>query len=154
MTASATEADQLFRQAMETYQAAIYAGVKMQEESVRRCAEILRTFAAPGGWPSVSAAMVQETIAAMQHNVDESTRLMNQNSQAAMDLVQNAFKACNCWPGESGEKTRADFWTTALGALRTNTQAILQANARALEAWDRLREDVTAKTSPPEHTAS
>ena len=45
--ATEVKSAELFREAMEPFQTAIKAGVELQEESIKRCTDILRDFGVP-----------------------------------------------------------------------------------------------------------
>jgi hypothetical protein len=142
-TATSTNPSDLFRQAIETFQSAIRTGVKIQEESARRFAEMMRDFGSPLEWQKNTQAMVDEAIKATQRSVDESMRLMNHNAQLAMSLWQKAFDSRPVPSAQEGQARSEELWQSALGALRTNTQVILQANARVLESWAQLAKEFT-----------
>lgn len=148
--ATAANVSDLFRQAVETFQDAIRSGVKIQEDSAKRFTEVLRGLGSPLDWQKNTQLMVNEAIAATQRNMDESIRLMNHNAQTAMGLLQKAFeiRTNGAAPGEAaaeGAASSDEMWETALGAMRTNTQVILQANARVLESWAQLAQEITGR---------
>lgn len=144
MNPSDSQPGDLFRQAIETYQSAIKTGVKIQEESARRLTEMLRDAGSPLEWQKHLQAMANEAARTTQRNADESLRLMNQNAQMALNLMQKAFEARPTPPREATD-AQDDLWESALGALRTNTQVILQANARVLETWAQMAKEVTGR---------
>ena len=154
-TASPMSANDLFRQAMDTFQSAIRTGVKIQEESTKRFTEMLRDFGSPMEWQKNTQSMMNEAIKATQKNIDESIRLMNHNAQAAMGLWQKAFENRSKQQQfqEEGAAGGEELWESALGVLRTNTQVILQANTRVLESWAQLARELTGRMEEQVHQA-
>jgi len=145
MTTDATSnANDLFRQAVETFQSAIRTGVKIQEESAKRFAEMLRDLSAPTDWQKSTQTMLNEAIGATQRNIDESIRLMNHNAQSAMSMLHKAFENRTAAATTNGSTSADELWESALSAMRTNTQVILQANARILESWAHLAQELTS----------
>jgi hypothetical protein len=148
--ASATGTGELFRQAVETFEAAIKTGVAMQEETARRFTEMLRDVGSPLEWQRKGQSVINETIVMTQKNVEEAMRVMNQNAKTAMSLMQKSFEAS---PIGNGSQTSPnpqiprtdDLWEAALGALRTNTQVILQSNTRMVESWSQLAKDINSR---------
>ena len=82
----------LFQQAMESFETALRAGMKLQEESVQRCVEILRDVGSPLEWERTVPAKVTKAITAMQQNVDQSIRFMNENAQQTVNLMEMALQ--------------------------------------------------------------
>jgi ElaB/YqjD/DUF883 family membrane-anchored ribosome-binding protein len=145
-------ANDLFRQAMDTFQSAIRTGVKIQEESTKRFTEMLRDFGSPLDWQKSTQSMMNEAIKATQKNIDESIRLMNHNAQTAMNLWQKAFENRSVQQLQEGHAAPSEeLWESALGALRTNTQVILQANTRVLESWAQLARELTSRMEEQIH---
>ncbi len=130
----------LFQQAMDSFETALRAGMKLQQESVQQCVEILRDVGSPLEWERTVPAKVTKAIAAMQQNVDQSIRLMNENAQQTVSLMEMAMQMhqANFEGGEEDDH----FWTYALNAMQTNAQIIHQANARVLESWGDLAREV------------
>lgn len=138
-TTSAAKANELFLQAVEASQKAVHSGLKIQEESAQRFLEMLHGLGAPAEGLLTGQRVVAAAVTATEQTIDDaihSLRLMNHNTQLAMGLLQKAFDTS--LPSSSG----ADSWKTALGAMRTNTQAILQAEASVLESWAELAERI------------
>jgi hypothetical protein len=137
----------LFGQAVETFEAAIKTGVKMQEECTRWFTETLSELGSPQDWQSKSQTIVTESLQMAQKNIDEAVRMMNQNAKTAMELVQRAFETRQGGSGAEAQAKTQEIWETALGALRTNTEAIVQANSRMLETWTELAKKLRATSA-------
>ena len=141
MTQANSKSSDLFQQAMGSFETALRAGMKLQEESVQRCVEILRDVGSPLEWERTVPAKVTKAIAAMQQNVDQSIRFMNENAQQTVNLMEMALQtAPRRIPTASDEE--GDFWTYAVNAMQTNAQIIRQANARVVESWGELAKEV------------
>jgi low affinity Fe/Cu permease len=115
--------------------------MKLHQESVQRCVGILRNVGSPLEWERTVPGRVNEDIAAMQRHVDQSIRLMNENAQQTLDLMETGiqmhetdFDMCE----EDG-----DIWSHALNAMQANVQIVRQANARVLESWRELTKDAS-----------
>jgi hypothetical protein len=130
----------LFRQAMGSFETALRTGVKLQEESVQRCTEILRDVGSPMEWERTSPAKVTRAIAAIQQNVDQSIRYMDENAQQTVSLMEMALETHR--ENSDGGEEDGYFWTYALHAMRTNAQIIRQANTNVLESWANLAKEV------------
>jgi hypothetical protein len=135
-----SKSSNLFQQAMESFESALRAGMKLQEESTQRCVEILRDVGSPLEWERTVPAKVSKAIAAMQQNVDQSIRFMNENAQQTVNLMETALQMHRLDP-EANEED-GYFWTYAVNAMQTNAEIIRQANARVLESWGELAKEV------------
>ena len=139
-TATKNNSSRLFQQAMGSFHTALRTGVKLQEESVQRCVEILRDVGSPLEWERTSPAKVTKAIEATQRNVDESIRFMNDNAQQTVKFMEMALEMYQA-DGEASEED-GYFWNHALNAMRTNVEIIRQANSRVLESWGELAKEV------------
>jgi hypothetical protein len=141
ISSSPTSPGNLFGQAMDAFQSAIQTGVKMQEESTRRYLELLGQFGSPADWQKTTQKITNEAITATQQSIDQSIQLINQNAQRAVVLLEKAFETRPTQAGANGNDTAESLWGTALKAMRSNTQTILDANARMLESWSHLTQE-------------
>ncbi len=138
-TANSKSGD-LFQQALGSFETALRAGMKLQEDSMHRCVEILRDVGSPLEWERTVPAKVSKAIAAMQQNLDQSIRFMNDNAQQTVDLMETALSIHRSNGDDSEEN--GDFWVYALNSMQTNAEIIRQANARVMESWSELTKEV------------
>jgi hypothetical protein len=135
---NAQTSDDYFRQAIRAWESAIEAGVKMQEENAQWMRQIFTDSGSLTEWYNKAQAVAGEAVGTLQENVDESIRVMNQQAESSVRLIQKALDARH---GETDADTRAkfaDWWESALDAVRGNTQAMMKANSRMLATWSEL----------------
>ena len=130
----------LFQQAMGSFETALRAGLKLQEDSTRRCVDILRDVGSPLEWERTVPDKVSKAIAAMQKNVEQSIQFMNDNAQETVNLMEMAMQIHQT--NGDGNEEDGYFWTYALNAMQTNAQIIRQTNARVMESWGELAKEV------------
>jgi hypothetical protein len=140
ITAATNNSNDLFQQAMGSFETALRAGMKLQEDSVQRCVEILRNVGSPLEWERTVPSQVAKAVAAMQENVAQSIRFMNENAEQTVNLMETALQLHRADSQVNEEE--GYFWTYALNAMRTNAEIIQQANARVLESWSQLAHEV------------
>jgi hypothetical protein len=128
----------LFRQAAETYQSALKTGLKFQEETSQVVSDMVRDWSCPGEWQKKTQALVSDAIAVAQKNMEEAIRLMSQSATATMSMLQKSFEGPQQMASVNADAKNYEWWESALGAMRTNTEAVLQANARMLDSWTEL----------------
>ena len=92
-TAIPTSTGEMFRQGMETFEAAMKAAARIQEESARRFADMLQEMGSPMQWQKRFQTVMTESVSMTQKNLDEAVKVMNQNAKATMELFQKALRA-------------------------------------------------------------
>jgi len=140
ISAEKNKSGDLFQQALGSFETALRAGMKLQEDSVQRCVDILRDVGSPLEWERTVPAKVTKAITAIQQNVDQSIRFMEENAQQTVNLMEMGLQMHR--NNSEASEEEGFFWTYALNAMRTNTQIIHQANARILESWGELANEV------------
>jgi len=141
MTSSA-KSDDLFRQATRAWETAAEAGVKMQEECAKWVRQMFCESSTFSGWYEKGQKVMHEAIAESQENVDEAIRLMNQQAEASLKLIQKALEVHATESPSDGPKKLTDWWQAALETMRTNNQAVLKANSRILGTWSEMARKV------------
>ena len=128
----------LFGQTMEAFEAAMKTGAKIQEESMNRFTEMLGELGSPQNWQKRTQDAVEEGVNLARKNFDEWLHLMNENVKMSLEMLQKAAEARPNDSPADAETRRNELWEAALRALRVNTQAVLQANSRMMEALSDL----------------
>jgi hypothetical protein len=140
--ASCAKSDDLFRQAMRAWETAAEAGVKMQDECSKWVRQMFCESSTLNAWYEKGQKVMSEAIAQSQENVDEAIRLMNQQAEASLKLIQKALEVRDSEaPGDEPQKL-TDWWQAALETMRTNNQAVLKANSRILNTWSEMARKV------------
>jgi polyhydroxyalkanoate synthesis regulator protein len=150
MSTTTTGANELFNQAVETFETAIRTGVKMQEEYARWFAHMLSDVGSPQEWQSKGQTIISESMQMAQKNFDEAIRMMNENTRTGLELMQQAFETRQAGSTSDAQARTREIWETALGALRNNTEAVVQANSRMLETWAELAKKLRSNTTGKE----
>ena len=146
MTSSA-KSDDLFRQAMRAWETAAEAGVKMQEECAKWVRQMFCESSTLNDWYEKGQKVMSEAIAKSQENVDEAIRLMNQQAEASLKLIQKALEVRDGESPGDGPKKLTDWWQSALETMRINNQAVLKANSRILSTWSEMARKVNGEAA-------
>ena len=139
---SAPKSDDLFRQSMRAWKTAAEAGVKMQEECAKWVRQMFCESSTLNAWYDKGQKAVSEAIAKSQENVDEAIRMMNQQAEASLKLIQKALEVRDAESGDNGPKELTDWWENAIETMRINNQAVLKANGRILSTWSEMARKV------------
>ena len=127
----------LFDDAVQSFGEAVKAGVKVQEEIGKWWSDALDQAggATPvDAWQKKSKAVLSEAIPAAQKNAEEALKLVEQNYKKSLAMLKKA------WDADPSDATAVrakalELWEASLELVRDNTQAMAQANLKAMEAW-------------------
>ncbi len=137
-----TKSEELFRQATKAWQTAAEAGVKMQEECAEWVRQMFCESSTLNNWYEKGQKMMSEAVAQSQENVNDAIRLMNQQAEASLKLVQKAIEVRDAESPADSSSRLVGWWEAALDTMRTNNQAVLKANSRILSTWSEMARKV------------
>ena len=143
--ASVAEMTEAFRQTCEQ---ALRTGLKFQEESGRWSTAVFNSANCVQNWQEQLKAVTHTAnslLPLVQKPIGEIIDLAEKNRQSSADLMKKAMNASRaCGLAESQPKW-SDFWTTSLGAVQANNEALTQISSRMLDSWA----DFMQKTTEP-----
>jgi hypothetical protein len=135
---------ELFGQATKSIESAIQSGLKLQEESIKCLTQMFNDVGSPQKWQKKAEAVLTEMVATTQKSVDEAVQVMNQNAQKGMELFQKAIEAPQGKSDSETQQKTLELWETAMGVMRANTEVMLRANSRVIEAWSQWAKNLHA----------
>jgi len=147
MATTTQNGDDLFRQAIGAWESAVESGVKMQEQSAKWVRETLGNSNSLTEWYNKGQAVAGETIAKTQESIDEAIRVVNQQAESSVKLMQKALAARHSDATADAKKRLAEWWETAMDSLRSNSQAILKANSHILTTWSELARKLNSEAA-------
>jgi hypothetical protein len=125
-------------QAMKNYEQALRTGLRMQEEAVKWWSGIMTQAATTQDWQNRmngAANLANEMMPLAQKGMEEALDLMEKNSRTGSDLVKKAFEAAQTPVIADSQAKWMDVFTSSLGAMRTNAEAMTQMSTRAIDSW-------------------
>ena len=123
----------LVDEALGTFNDAVKAGVKVQEEIGKWWSDALEQAGPADQWQKKSRAIISEAIPAAQKNAEEWLKLVEQNYKRSLGLLKKAWET-DADASTMRAKTQ-ELWESSLELVRDNTQAVAQANIKMLEVW-------------------
>jgi hypothetical protein len=129
------KAENLFEDAVKAFESSMKAGVKVQEESTRLFMDMMKEMGAPEVWQAKAKDTMEQSVEAARSNMDQAVAMMNENSATSLELLQKAMEAAQSRTPTEAQARASDLWENTLGVMRKNTQALIQANTRMLDAW-------------------
>ena len=126
---------ELFEQATKNYEQALKTGLKLQEESGKWWTSLFNQVSSPQDWQKKVKATFDDVIPQTQKTIDETLKLVEQNSRTSADLFRKAVAAAQSTSLQDAQTKCLGFWEASLNALRDTTQAVVQNNTKAVESW-------------------
>jgi hypothetical protein len=136
--ASQKVVSELFDQAVETFNGALKTGLKVQEEATRWWLDVLGDAGSLQKVQHKLQEIVEDALPAAQKNAEECLKVLDRGSRTSMELLKKAFETGQSQSASEIQAKVRDLWEASLTALRSNAQAVVQLNARALEACSDL----------------
>jgi hypothetical protein len=125
----------LFKQAVETFDATLKASVKIQEEAAKWWTYPPGQVRSVQEWQEKSRKILDEAIPTSQANAEEYLRLIEENTRTCLDLLRKSFEAIPVESVQDAQEKAQKLWEASLEAVRKNAQAILKTNAKAMKSW-------------------
>jgi uncharacterized protein YjgD (DUF1641 family) len=147
MATATQNSDDLFRQAISAWESAVESGIKIQEESAKWMREMCGNSQSLTNWYSKGQAVAGETIAKAQESIDEAMRVINQQAESSVMLMQKALDSRQADATSDTKKRFAEWWETAMESMRTNSQAMLKANSHIMATWSELARKVNSEAT-------
>jgi len=70
-----------------------------------------------------------------QRRMEEVMTLMEKNSRTSAELVKKAVDAAQTPVVSESQAKWMEFWTSSLGAVRSNTEALTEISTKAIDSW-------------------
>ena len=124
--------------AMKNYEQALHTGLKLQEEAGRWWSSMLNQTTFGNDWQkrlSNITGMAGNLVPLAQRRMEEVIDLMEKNSRTSAELMKQAVDAAQTPAGAESQAKWMEFWTSSLGVVRSNTEAVSQISSKAIDGW-------------------
>jgi len=141
------------RQGLKNYEQALRTGLKLQEEAGKCWTKLLNQAASPQDLQKQMASMVNDMIPATQKSMEGYLGLIEQNTRASVDLVKKGLEAAQATNYAEAQHKVTNFCESTLNALKANSQAIFDINARRLIHGCLVKKATAENHEPKAHAA-
>lgn len=117
---------------------ALHTSLKFQEEASRWWSSVYNPGTCAQQWQQQvnSATRVANSMLPLaQKPMSELIDLVEKNSRAGAELVKQAIDAAQSPVLSESQSKWTELWTDSLGAMRSNTEALAQIGAKAIDSW-------------------
>lgn len=124
----------LFEQASKNYEQILKSGMKLQQESTQWWANAMSEAGSPEMQKKLKA-VADDLIPQTQKNIDEWLKTVEQNSRTGIDLLKKAMAVTQSASLQEAQTKVFGLWEASLNSMCETTQAVTQANTKAMESW-------------------
>ena len=127
--------NELFDQAIKSYEHALRTGVRLQEDAARWWTNLFHQTSWTQDWPRQVSSAMSQAIPTAQKNMEESIRLIDQSSKTSLSFFKRAVDAPRSGNTSDMQTHVQEMWQSSLNVLQSNMQAISESQARLMESW-------------------
>jgi len=131
-------AAEMAEKAMRNYEQALRTGVKLQEEAGRWWTTMLNQTTSAQDWQKRVTNLTSVANGVMpvaQKRMEEVMELMEKNSRTGAELMKKAVDAAQSPAIAESQAKWIEVWTSSLGAVRSNAEALTEINTRVIDSW-------------------
>lgn len=138
-TAATPEAiDEVFHEAMRSYEKALKSGIQLQEESVNLWKDLLTKLGSAEELQAKLEAMTADTFPKARKRMEEFVETFNRTSNQALDLFEKTLGVYQATSVTDAQRRVHSLIESSLSALRVNVHSALNTNAKMITDWKEL----------------
>ena len=130
--------DEVFQEAMRSYEKALKSGIQLQEESVNLWKELFTKLGSPEELQAKLQAMTAATFPKARKRMEEFVETFNRTSNQTIDLFEKTLGVYQATSVPDAQRRMQDLIESSLAALRVNVQSALNTNAKIIASWQEL----------------
>jgi hypothetical protein len=124
--------------ALKNYEQAVRTTLKFQEEAARCWTSMLNRGVFAQDWQKRFDnfnGMANRLVPLAQQRMEEVISLMEKNGRTSAELMKKAVDAAQTPVISESQAKWMEFWTSSLGAVRSNTEAFTEIGVKAVDSW-------------------
>jgi membrane-associated HD superfamily phosphohydrolase len=130
--------DELFQEAMRSYEKALKSGIELQEESVNLWKDLLTKLGSPEEFQAKLESMTAEAFPQARQRMEEFVETFNRTSKQTIDLFEKTLGVYQATSVTDAQRRVQDLIESSLTALRVNVHSALNTNAKIIASWKEL----------------
>lgn len=137
--ATGTESvDEIFHEAMRSYEKTLKAGIDLQEESVNLWKTLLTKLGSPAEFQAKLESMQAEVFPLARTRMEEFLDLFSKGSHQTMDLFEKSMSIYQATSVTDAQRRLQDLMESSLATLRVNVHTVLNTNSKIMSSWKDL----------------
>lgn len=124
--------------AMKNYEHAVRTSLKFQEEAGRLWGSMLNQTNLAQDWQkrfTNMTGLANSIVPMAQRRMEDMMALMEKNSRTGAELMKKAVDAVQTPVLSESQAKWMDFWTSSMGAVRSNAEAFTEISNKAIDSW-------------------
>jgi flagellar hook-basal body complex protein FliE len=130
--------DEIFREALRSYEKALKSGIQLQEESVNLWKDLLTKVSSPADFKAKLESMTTDAFPKARKRMEEFVETFNRTSNQTIDLFEKTLGVYQAASVTEAQRRMHDLIESSLNALRVNVHTALNTNAKIVESWKEL----------------
>ncbi len=124
--------------ALKNYEQALRTGLKFQEEAGRWWSSMMNQTSFTQDWQkrlTNMTGMANTFMPMAQRRMEDVMTLMEKNNKTSAELMKKACEAAQTPVVAESQAKWIEFWTSSVGAVRSNAQAWSEISSKAIDSW-------------------
>ena len=130
--------NELFNEAMRSYEKALKSGIQLQEESVNLWKDLLTKLGSPEDFQAKLESMTADAFPQARKRMEEFVETFNRTSKQTIDLFEKALGVYQATSVTDAQRRVQDLIESSLTTLRVNVHSALNTNAKIIADWKEL----------------
>jgi hypothetical protein len=130
--------DELFHEAMRSYEQALKSGIQLQEESVNLWKDLLTKLGSPKELQPKLESMTADAFPKARKRMEEFVETFNGTSNQTIDLFEKTLGVYQATSLTDAQRRVQDLIESSLSTLRVNVHSALNTNAKIVADWKEL----------------
>jgi ribosomal 50S subunit-associated protein YjgA (DUF615 family) len=130
--------DEIFHEAMRSYEKALKSGIQLQEESVNLWKDLLTKLGSPQELQAKLEAMTTDAFPKARKRMEEFVETFNRTSNQTIDLFEKTLGVYQATSVTDAQRRVQDLIESSLAAMRVNVHSALNTNAKIIADWKEL----------------
>ena len=135
--ATSATIDEVFHEAMHSYDKALKSGIQVQEESVNLWKDLLTKLGSPEELQAKLESMTADAFPKARKRMEEFVETFNRTSNQTIDLMEKTLGVQAASVPDAQRRVQ-DLIESSLSALRANVHSALNTNAKIIADWKEL----------------
>jgi F0F1-type ATP synthase membrane subunit b/b' len=132
--ATSATIDEIFHEAMRSYEQALKSGIQLQEESANLWKDLLTKLGSPEEFQAKLESMTADAFPKARKRMEEFVETFNRTSNQTIEL----FEKTQATSVTDAQRRVQDLIESSLSALRVNVHSALNTNAKIIASWKEL----------------
>jgi hypothetical protein len=138
IAATSEAMDEVFHEAMRSYDKALKSSIQMQEESVNLWKELFTKLGSPEELQAKLESMTAAAFPKVRKRMEEFVETFNRTSNQAIDLFEKTLAVYQATSVPDAQRRVQDLIESSLTTLRVNVHSALNTNAKIIASWKEL----------------